>query len=239
MRQIAWRDDDIEECKINPSWLKSGGANTVLEAESSLNFVQPDLIYTDSLRTVAVETKCFPEVNERHIAEYLCLFVSATRARAKFCRSSSPEQSPVVLSRWSIAGLTQQAEVNSTVSSWQDSEQENSLATNPITKRVYEQLADIPHNYRSLVQHLLEKFANTVPVSKASNLPPLRLMLLDDFSYLLEWTFQDRRLGFSLESDPKESGWYYVFARGDSELYESGTMDQLDADRVILQAMTA
>lgn len=239
MRQIAWRDDDIEERRINPWWFESGRANTVVEAKSALYCVEPDLTYTGSPGIVVVEAKCFPDANERIISEYLGLLGWAGRSKAKFYRSLISEQTPIVLSRALIGGLTHQPEANSTVSSRQDCEQENSVASNPITKRVYEQLLDVPENYRSFVQKLLERFALIVPVSKASNLPPLRIMVLDDSSYLLEWTFQDRRLGFSLEADPKDSGWYYVFARGDSELYESGTMDQLDADRLVLQAMTA
>lgn len=239
MRQVAWREDDIEERKINPWWFESGGANTVVEAEFPPYSVQPDLICTGPSGIGIVEIKRRPEADEKVIAKYLCLLGWTRLPNAEFYRCRTSEQTPIVLSRLSIAGLTHQAAANATVSSWQDREQEESAASNPITKRVYEQLAGIPESYRSIVQKLLDEFVTIVPQSKAKNLPPLRITALDDSSYLLEWTFKDRRLGFSLEPDPKDSGWYYVFARGSSELYESGTMDQLDAERLVLQAMNA
>ncbi|MBM4260079.1 MAG: hypothetical protein FJ145_01405 [Deltaproteobacteria bacterium] len=75
----------------------------------------------------------------------------------------------------------------------------------------------------------LTELARYIPAD--NSFPPLRLAALDDGSVLLEWTFKDRRLGFTFEADPNDYGWYYVFSRGQSERYESGTMDQLEIER--------
>jgi hypothetical protein len=41
---------------------------------------------------------------------------------------------------------------------------------------------------------------------------PLHCSVVEEGPVLLEWIFCDRRLGFSFEAYPKESGWYFVSA---------------------------
>jgi hypothetical protein len=112
-------------------------------------------------------------------------------------------------------------------------EQQNVAAVHALTKSVYEKLAGIPKDYRDAIQGVLTQLASSVPKSDTNKLPPLRLAPLEDSSYLLEWTFEDRRLGFSFEANPKDSGWYYVYSSDSSERYESGTMDQLEMSRLL------
>jgi hypothetical protein len=40
--------------------------------------------------------------------------------------------------------------------------------------------------------------------------PPVSAVMLDDGSMVLEWVFADRRLGFSVDPKPGESGWFFV-----------------------------
>jgi len=106
-------------------------------------------------------------------------------------------------------------------------------AVHPLTSPVYDQLAEITTSTKEGIQSLLIKFATSVSSAVTMKLPPLRLAILEDSSYLLEWTFEDRRPGFSFEQNPKDSGWYYVYSSDSSERYESGTMDQLEMIRLI------
>jgi hypothetical protein len=101
-------------------------------------------------------------------------------------------------------------------------------AVHPLTNPVYDQLAEITIPTKEAIQSLLIKFATSVSSAVTVKLPPLRLAIC-----LLEWTFEDRRLGFSFEQNPKDSGWYYVYSSDSSERYESGTMDQLEMSRLI------
>lgn len=81
---------------------------------------------------------------------------------------------------------------------------------------------------------LLEQFASIASASDIrGECPPLRVLDSPDGAVLVEWTFRDRRLGFTFEPRPEESGWYFVFSAGSSQRYESGTLDQLDLRRLM------
>lgn len=41
-------------------------------------------------------------------------------------------------------------------------------------------------------------------------LPPIRAAIMEDRSVLLEWIYDDFRIGFSVEQIEEESGWYLV-----------------------------
>ena len=114
-------------------------------------------------------------------------------------------------------------------------------AVHPITKAAYVRLSEMPASSyaREAIAPILSRFAEVLPLTHTIQLPALRLALLEDSCYLLEWTFKNRRLGFAFETDPKDSGWYYVFSDGSSERYESGTMDQLELNRLIDMATKA
>jgi hypothetical protein len=103
----------------------------------------------------------------------------------------------------------------------------------PITKPAYAKLCQIhvSSRMRDAINAILDEFTRRLPLDVIT--PPLRLVFLEDSSCLLEWTFKDRRLGFSFEVNPKESGWYFVYSNNSSQRYESGTMDQLEMSRLI------
>jgi hypothetical protein len=63
-----------------------------------------------------------------------------------------------------------------------------------------------------------------VPKEDMSRMPPLKLTFLDDGSVLLEWIFDGRRLGFTIEEEPAESGWYYVSSERYGDFCESGSL---------------
>jgi hypothetical protein len=240
----AWREDDFEERGIDPRMFASGGANTlIIEKESCWYPRGADLVFIALSGRIA-EATVAPKTKGTYIVTGLPLWGHHWPGRDKLIspkwHSGHPPilQTPIVLSRLSIDEPSRQAEANSTVSSSVDYEQENVAAIHPVTKSVYDQLTSVPEMHGQAIEVLLTQFAAYVPKNNSSGLPPLRLSALEDSSYLLEWTFKDRRLGFSFEPDPKDSGWYYVYSKGSSELYESGTMDQLEIERLISKALT-
>jgi AbrB family looped-hinge helix DNA binding protein len=80
---------------------------------------------------------------------------------------------------------------------------------------------------------LFEAFVRAVDEHDVGDAPKLRLTEADDGALLVEWTLPDRRLGFSIERQPEESGWYFVLSSDTSGLYEAGTMDQLEMERLV------
>jgi hypothetical protein len=59
-------------------------------------------------------------------------------------------------------------------------------------------------------------------ISNSSNLPPLKFRLHEDDSVLIEWIFNDFRIGFSIEPNNDDSGWYLVSNDNLNEESKSG-----------------
>jgi hypothetical protein len=67
-----------------------------------------------------------------------------------------------------------------------------------------------------------------------SHLPPLQAFLPDDGSILIEWIFPDFRIGFSLEPNLDDSGWYLVSNKKLGEISASGYVSGIDLKNLIL-----
>jgi len=55
-------------------------------------------------------------------------------------------------------------------------------------------------------------------------LPPFRAVEEDNESVLIEWIFAKFRIGFTIEPDPRESGWYLVSSQALNEVGASGRL---------------
>ena len=241
MTDVAWRKDDFEERGIDPRMFASGIANTwIIEQESLWNPAVRDLIWIEPGGKIVIVG---PKVDTKRAETFIATWAHwrnfdrldrESFVNIKWCFADALTNDAIVLSRSLIDEPPRQVQSNSAVSSWEtDQPQQELAAIHPVTKSVYGQLTNMPVGYREAMVGLLTQFAILVPKTEPSKFPPLRLAALEDSSYLVEWTFKDRRLGFSFEPDPKESGWYYVYSSGSSERYESGTMDQLEMRRLI------
>jgi hypothetical protein len=242
---VRWREDDLEERSIDPLMFASGRANTsIIEKESFSHSGRADLICIRPDGTILIaEAKLAPEAKTKYVRTWCHLSGRHWAGRGKLNAINWHEDpfllyTTIVLSRSTIDETFGEPEANSTLSSSEDYEKEDAAAVHPTTKSVYNQLTTVPGVYTQAIEAVLTQFASFVPMNEAIKLPALRLAALEDSSYLLEWTFKDRRLGFSFEPDPKDSGWYFVYSRASSELYESGTMDQLEIERLISKALT-
>lgn len=74
----------------------------------------------------------------------------------------------------------------------------------------------------SMLQNVLLK--NRINIRRSLVLPPLKFRWLEDNSALIEWNFEDFRIGFSIEPDKEESGWYLVSNDNLQELSLSGVI---------------
>ncbi|MHA1290504.1 MAG: hypothetical protein ACTSPB_24235 [Candidatus Thorarchaeota archaeon] len=65
-------------------------------------------------------------------------------------------------------------------------------------------------------------------------LPKLSTSIVEDGSVLVEWIFDSFRVGFSIEPDEKESGWYLVTNRTLGDISASGHTLDVDINKLIL-----
>lgn len=109
----------------------------------------------------------------------------------------------------------------------------------PLTRDAYAALlAQVGPSQRVQGQAILDEFCMLISgAHPAAAVPPLHTATADDGAFLIEWIFSDRRLGFSLEPTPEESGWYFVRSHGSSERFEAGTLDQLELPRLVELAL--
>lgn len=55
----------------------------------------------------------------------------------------------------------------------------------------------------------------------------------EDGSFLIEWIYEDFRVGFSIESDQKDSSWYLVSRENVGGIRASGFLDTLNLGKII------
>jgi len=65
-------------------------------------------------------------------------------------------------------------------------------------------------------------------------LPPLDAFVVDDGSILIEWIYSNFRLGFNIETNPRDSGWYLVSNRQLGDIGASGHTIGLDINKLFL-----
>ena len=246
MTTDVWRDDDFEERNFYPPlYTASGATSSTLEVESYLHSWKPrhaDLIYVRPPgRVLAMEVKNSPtREHEFFVWWSLCGSYRSNRENMIIGYHRALDllnHSVIDLSRSALYELSRSSDLCESVSASYAILQGEELPVleviHPLTRPIYNQLGEIPTTTKEAIQDVLKSFATSVSYTLATKLPPLRLTVLEDSSYLLEWTFQDRRLGFYFDQNPKDSGWYYVYSSDSSERYESGTMDQLEMSRLI------
>lgn len=107
-----------------------------------------------------------------------------------------------------------------------------------LTRGVLSRLAGVDGRRAADAQRILDDFSRAADAYDVSGAPDLRLTEADDGAILIEWTFADRRLGFSLEQQPGDSGWYFVLSNGSTERFEAGTLDQLEMRRLVEMMLT-
>lgn len=65
-------------------------------------------------------------------------------------------------------------------------------------------------------------------------LPLLKGFNTDDGAILLEWTSSEFRVGFSIEVNPDDSGWYLVSNKRLGDISASGFLPDEDVDKIAL-----
>lgn len=83
-----------------------------------------------------------------------------------------------------------------------------------------------------LIQKVIKKFQQFG--LELSYLPQIHAFSVDDGSILLEWIFPDFRIGFSIEQNNSESGWYLVTRKKLGEISASGNLADVDTQGVVI-----
>ena len=85
-----------------------------------------------------------------------------------------------------------------------------------------------------LIQETVDTFSQQLNFD-LNFLPPLQAFdVVDDGSILIEWIFDDFRIGFSLESNSQDSGWYLVSNKNLGEIGASGYIAGINTKTLIL-----
>lgn len=66
------------------------------------------------------------------------------------------------------------------------------------------------------------------------NFPPIHAFFVEDGSILIEWIFEDFRIGFSFEQDIRESSWYLVSNQEFGEISASGYLSDIDSEKLMV-----
>jgi len=235
-----WTDDSIEEPRIAPYLLASAGANdTIIENYylPSAGEVIPDYVCVKPDGSIqVVEIKFFGDAPNSTLAlDILNRQVPANKYRSVFVFYPQFQVNSGIAFSGDLIKERLVTPKNEGVFEFRLTRRDESadVATNVLTKSAYNQLSGIPDERKQVILAVLNQLVKLLAKSVTKALPPFRLVALEDSSYLLEWTFEDRRLGFTFEADPKESGWYFVLLKGFSYQSESGTMDRLEISRLI------
>lgn len=67
-----------------------------------------------------------------------------------------------------------------------------------------------------------------------TGLPPLNAFRVNDGSMYFEWTSSDFRVGFSVEPNPSESGWYLVSNKKLGEISASGYIAGVELKSLVI-----
>lgn len=119
------------------------------------------------------------------------------------------------------------------------------LGTVQLTASAFRAVRDTPNpEVRKQAEHVLSLVLLIVSLLErtdfdVSGLRPIKAYRNEDGSLLLEWLFPSLRIGFGIEVDPTESGWYLVGRKALKEFEVAGKLSgPEDLARIILAVLS-
>ena len=105
--------------------------------------------------------------------------------------------------------------------------------------RAWELIDNLEEGMSRQAKGLLSIIQQTISVCQQIRLdhnyiPRLQAHRAEDGSVLFEWVFPYYRIGFTIEPNPQESGWFLVSNRNLGSINASGFITGIDLDRLVL-----
>ena len=88
--------------------------------------------------------------------------------------------------------------------------------------------------YAKKILLIIQENLNVFAKEETELLPPIRVFDVEDGSILIEWIFKDFRIGFNIESNINESGWYLVTNKNLGEINASAYILDGNIKKIIL-----
>ncbi len=85
---------------------------------------------------------------------------------------------------------------------------------------------------------ILDIIENQLQSFDISTLPPIRIAELEDERVIIEWIFENFRMGFNLELDDDESGYFQISDKSAGEIRSSGYLKGLKLEVLIRSLLT-
>ena len=105
------------------------------------------------------------------------------------------------------------------------------LARNDLSKLENKRIKNQATLILNIIENQLKGYAHTT-------LPPIRVADLDDGSIIIEWIFENFRMGFNLDSDPEKSGYFLVSKETVGGIRSSGYLRGLKIESIVQSLMT-
>ena len=111
-------------------------------------------------------------------------------------------------------------------------------ARNELLANVELAIKNLPSSaMRTQANSIISIFRKAASAYGVNNQPPLSASIATDGSLLVEWIFSDKRLGFNVEPNQDESGWYFVSSETAGGYCESGLLSTLDIKQLMARIL--
>jgi hypothetical protein len=112
-----------------------------------------------------------------------------------------------------------------------------SLTARALTEDAFAAAAALRSPLANRAKAVLQQLRLELSKVDGHDLPRVQTTSADDGSFLIEWIFLDRRLGFAIEESEGESGWFFVSSRESGGHCSSGDLAHMDLAQLVAQTL--
>lgn len=105
----------------------------------------------------------------------------------------------------------------------------------PVLKTLHEtEDPKVKEDARKLILGILSVIHSLTKLgSEFGHMPSLQAANMDDGSVLIEWIFENFRVGFTIEKNSEESGWYLVSGKNLGQINAYGNLNKADDEKLL------
>lgn len=197
----------------------------------NLSSASPDEPLRMALQALYTQhTECTYSLDLLLVSEAIPAFAEALRVFVGNLKTPQVSGSPLATHRWLLrhAPLSGSFQTSAPICSRKDIASD---VVDAITERVQGRRGTLAN---ARMNEELDTILKTLGLALAdgeidiSNAPKLKVVDAEDGSVLIEWYFPDRRLGFNIEANEGQTGWYFAFSRSSGGQCGAGLLASLD-----------